>query len=278
MKCTNNGYTVEHENEFLNLLISFTAGNSEECCRELFESSRWKHNYHCIICNSTNICFRKTEGRYKCNNCGRHYSVRTNTLLHKTLSPLSDWLLIMKLLLHYKDQKLLVRELITYHCKIFSNTITRITRTLIDANILEYDNLYEFLDHFFTLSIKRDSENYLVQKVGKNNSGGALIESQAKRVYSYAKNARTPLKIKIWDWLKGEKQKLISSEKMSISVFDVSPTQLRRALKEMMLEGAITMEYVSSKQRTLITKLVQEYQPNDFFVVEDFGKVNTKLR
>jgi transposase-like protein len=57
-----------------------------------FEKVRWGKKPKCAYCGSINVGERNKDFRFHCMNCGRSFSVTTNTQLHNTKLPLKTWL------------------------------------------------------------------------------------------------------------------------------------------------------------------------------------------
>ena len=53
-----------------------------------------KNNYQCPRCQSNKICKNRRSGkahRFKCNNCKKNYTIRTNTIWHNTHKSIELW-------------------------------------------------------------------------------------------------------------------------------------------------------------------------------------------
>lgn len=73
---------------------------NEETARNHFENQRWRNGVECSHCNSKNIqeCKDHKPMAYRCRDCRKHFSVRTNTILSESKLPLQKWLLAMYIL------------------------------------------------------------------------------------------------------------------------------------------------------------------------------------
>lgn len=68
---------------------------SSEKCGEIFSNLRWKDDVHCPRCNSKEVVKRGTYddifNQYYCNNCGRWFNPKTDTLFHNSKLSLKKW-------------------------------------------------------------------------------------------------------------------------------------------------------------------------------------------
>ena len=67
----------------------------EQKAREWFEKKRWDSLPACAYCASPNAWNMAREGVYKCRKCKKEFSVRTNTIMHRSHIPLHKWLYAM---------------------------------------------------------------------------------------------------------------------------------------------------------------------------------------
>ncbi len=66
---------------------------TEEAAEEWFVAQRWPDGVRCPFCSGDNIATianRKPQP-YRCRTCRKHFSVKTDTLLHSSKIPLSKW-------------------------------------------------------------------------------------------------------------------------------------------------------------------------------------------
>lgn len=77
-------------------------GTQEKCLKYL-EKLRWGKSVKCSYCESDRIIKAKNEqGRYKCYNCKRSFSVLVGTIFQDTKLKLPDWFLVSSLVLNAK--------------------------------------------------------------------------------------------------------------------------------------------------------------------------------
>ena len=76
------------------LFAKFADNNS---ARLFFEKIRWNGRVVCPVCGSTHITTRggSRVGIYRCNDCKKEFSVRTNSVMEHSNIPLHKWLLAM---------------------------------------------------------------------------------------------------------------------------------------------------------------------------------------
>lgn len=70
---------------------------NEEAAERWFVQQRWPGGVTCIRCNSTNIQERKTRKPqpYRCRDCRKDFSVKTDTLMHNSKLTLQQWAFAM---------------------------------------------------------------------------------------------------------------------------------------------------------------------------------------
>ena len=69
---------------------------NEDVAIQWFEQKRWGENVACPTCNNKNIVTLKTKRHfYQCRSCRLEFSVRTNTVMHRSHLPLHKWLYAM---------------------------------------------------------------------------------------------------------------------------------------------------------------------------------------
>ena len=72
-------------------------------CLSYLQKLRWGKTVKCAYCESKRVIAAKSEqGRYKCYNCNKSFSVLIGTIFEDTKKNLSDWMLVISLLLHAK--------------------------------------------------------------------------------------------------------------------------------------------------------------------------------
>jgi len=62
----------------------------EEDCIEYLTSVRWPHGFVCPICSSIRY-WKKSLGRYECNDCHTETTITNGTIFHKSTKPLLIW-------------------------------------------------------------------------------------------------------------------------------------------------------------------------------------------
>jgi len=62
---------------------------------EWFESKRWANGVSCPSCGDNQITSLKRDHFYKCKGCGLNFTVRTNTVMHRSHIPAHKWLYAM---------------------------------------------------------------------------------------------------------------------------------------------------------------------------------------
>ena len=67
----------------------------EQKAREWFEQKRWNGNPTCPHCSSGNAYKTARTGVYQCRKCHRDFTVRTNTVMHRSHIPMHKWLYAM---------------------------------------------------------------------------------------------------------------------------------------------------------------------------------------
>ena len=68
---------------------------NEEKAREWFEAKRWAGNIACPDCGSDKTTNIKREYFYQCRGCRLKFTVRTNTVMHRSHIPAHKWLYAM---------------------------------------------------------------------------------------------------------------------------------------------------------------------------------------
>ena len=79
---------------FMNFLLNLLTTTLQDC---FFEKIRWNGRVVCPVCGSTHITTRGGSriGIYRCNDCKKEFSVRTNSVMEHSNIPLHKWLLAM---------------------------------------------------------------------------------------------------------------------------------------------------------------------------------------
>ena len=76
--------------------------NTKKKCITYLEKQRWGDIPICPYCNSINSSKKTLEFRYKCNDCGKSYSVMVGTIFESTKLPITKWFVAICLILNAK--------------------------------------------------------------------------------------------------------------------------------------------------------------------------------
>lgn len=68
--------------------------NDEDCLRYIF-SLRWPDGYECPACHSRRKSWLKSNGKIKCADCGKSFSVTSGTVFQDSHTPLLIWFRVM---------------------------------------------------------------------------------------------------------------------------------------------------------------------------------------
>lgn len=81
--------------ETISLYEFFQQFPNEEAARLFFEKNRWRGNISCPHCGSMGVaeCKDQIPMPFRCRDCRKHFSVRTNTVLAESRLPLQKWLM-----------------------------------------------------------------------------------------------------------------------------------------------------------------------------------------
>jgi transposase-like protein len=71
---------------------------TEEQCRDFLFHIRWPDGFVCPKCGHHKYIDIKTRHRYECTQCGYQASVMTNTIFHRSHTPLNKWFIAIFLL------------------------------------------------------------------------------------------------------------------------------------------------------------------------------------
>ena len=75
--------------------------NEEEVCRQALADARWGDDVVCPRCGRHH-CVRRTDGRYRCNQCKHNFSCTVGTIFENTNLPLQKWFIAMYLVSSHK--------------------------------------------------------------------------------------------------------------------------------------------------------------------------------
>lgn len=83
--------------ETISLFQFFKRFPDEESCRLYFEGRRWPTGKICPHCGSVSVAEVKDHRpmAYRCKDCRKHFSVRTDSVLEESRLPLQKWLMAM---------------------------------------------------------------------------------------------------------------------------------------------------------------------------------------
>lgn len=83
--------------EIISLFDFFKKFPDEESARIYFEMRRWINGKYCPHCGSVDIveCKDHKPMPYRCKDCRKHFSVRTDSVLEESRLPLQKWLMAM---------------------------------------------------------------------------------------------------------------------------------------------------------------------------------------
>ena len=68
--------------------------STEDKANEWFVERRWPDGIRCAYCESERVSKRKTSRKtpqYHCKDCGKNFTVKTNTIMHDSKLTLRDW-------------------------------------------------------------------------------------------------------------------------------------------------------------------------------------------
>lgn len=85
---------VKEKPEILSIYAFLKKFPTEEKARKYLENRRWPEGKSCPHCNSKRLVEVKDQKPmpYRCQDCRKHFSVRTNTILTESKIPLHKWL------------------------------------------------------------------------------------------------------------------------------------------------------------------------------------------
>jgi transposase-like protein len=87
---------LEYEN--IDLMKFMERFRTEEQCRDFLFQIRWPEGFVCPKCEHHKYINIKTRHRYECSKCGYQASVMTNTIFHRSHTPLNKWFIAIFLL------------------------------------------------------------------------------------------------------------------------------------------------------------------------------------
>ncbi len=135
-------------------------GTQEKCLKYL-EKLRWGKTVLCSYCDSKRVIKSKSEqGRYKCYNCNKSFSVMVGTIFQDTKLKLPDWFLVTTLVLNAKmgiSAKQISRQT-GISLKTSWLTAMKIRCAMID-NKTELHGLLQMDESYFSSSTKKITKN-----------------------------------------------------------------------------------------------------------------------
>ena len=82
-----------HPNTAISVYDFFKKIPDEETARAYLENQRWNNSIKCPRCDSGKISkWSRNQGWHRCNNCGKSFNVKTNTIFERSKIPLRKWL------------------------------------------------------------------------------------------------------------------------------------------------------------------------------------------
>ena len=89
----------KHYRKGLTLMDAVNKFNTEEKAEAWFIEARWADGIACVRCGSLNIQERPTRKPqpFRCRDCRKDFSVKTDTLMHDSKLPLSKWAIALYL-------------------------------------------------------------------------------------------------------------------------------------------------------------------------------------
>ena len=81
--------------------------STEDKAERWFVNRRWQNGVRCVRCDSDNVQDRPTRKPqlYRCSDCHKDFSVKTDTVLHNPKIPLSSWAIAFYTLLHEPQER-----------------------------------------------------------------------------------------------------------------------------------------------------------------------------
>lgn len=79
------------QQEKLSLLEFQKRFSNEDACREHLFKHKWPNGYICEKCGCIQYYYVPTRHIYACKSCSYQATVTSNTVMHKTYSPLVKW-------------------------------------------------------------------------------------------------------------------------------------------------------------------------------------------
>ena len=120
--------------------------NSEDWCVEVLQAIRWSNGTSCPYCSSTKVTEKKYPIRNHCNTCNTPFSVKTQTIFHKSRIPFTIWFKAIDMLLNSrripsirelgrrlninKNTAARIKDRVSYHVYIQDGMLFQIAKTI----------------------------------------------------------------------------------------------------------------------------------------------------
>ena len=158
---------------------------------QIFMDLRWPDGPVCPDCHSHQFT-RLKDGRYKCKECGKVYSIKSDSLFHGSKLPISYWMITLYLMLSGKGlssyemaRKLQVTQKTAYYMMMRIRLVFDQDDTYIESDLVAHDEVYVGGDyvHFSLAKRQRLIERFKLPKIHKT--------VKEKIAVGHAINART---------------------------------------------------------------------------------------
>ena len=87
----------------MNLLNFISQYPDELSCRKKFKEFRDREGVFCPVCGHNEHYWKRDKECYECKQCGKHQSLRANTLMHGSQLPFRYWFVAIHLLISTKE-------------------------------------------------------------------------------------------------------------------------------------------------------------------------------
>ena len=88
-------------NQFNSIIAVVKHFNNEEICKQALTEARWGDDVVCPKCGRHH-CVKRTDGRFRCNQCKHNFSCLVGTIFENTNLPLQKWFIAMYLISSHK--------------------------------------------------------------------------------------------------------------------------------------------------------------------------------
>jgi len=86
---------IQKPNNLIEFLTSF---KDEATCQKYFEQVRFRNGQYCAHCGHTTIYRFKDGKRFRCADCRKDFTIKTNTIFGESKIPLQKWFIAIYLL------------------------------------------------------------------------------------------------------------------------------------------------------------------------------------